>query len=155
MCTKTSEEDIQVVVFKLGTDEYCVPVFQAREIQTYTFPTRIPNTPPFVEGVINLRGQIIPVLDLKKRFDSGTTEIKPATRIIIIEVEGELLGILVDSVLEVLKIQKNRFEPPPPAVVTSINNNYISGIGMHENRLLILIDLVKVLNEEELSQLRN
>jgi purine-binding chemotaxis protein CheW len=153
MCIKTSEE-VQVVVFKLGTDEYCVPVFQAREIQTYSVPTRIPNTPTFVEGIINLRGQIIRVLDLKKRFDSGITETGPNTRIIIIDMEGELLGILVDSVSEVLKIPQSRFEPPPPAVRTSINNNYISGIGNVGNRLLILIDLARVLNEEEIQQLK-
>lgn len=151
--TKTSDE-MQVVVFKLGTDEYCVPVFQAREIQTYSTPTRIPNTPDFVEGIINLRGQIIPILDLKKRFGSGTTQIDTNTRIIIIEMEGEVLGILVDSVSEVLKIPQNRFEPPPQAVKTSINNNYISGIGKVDNRLLILIDLDKVLNEQELQQLK-
>lgn len=149
-----SSEEMQVVVFKLGTDEYCVPVSQAREIQTYSIPTRIPNTPEFVEGIINLRGQIIPILDLKKRFGSGATEINAATKIIIIDMEGELLGILVDSVSEVLKIPQNRFEPPPSAVKTSINNNYISGIGKLNNRLLILIDLGKVLNEEEIEQLK-
>lgn len=153
MCTKTSEE-VQVVVFRLGTDEYCVPVFQAREIQTYSVPTRIPNTPSFVEGIINLRGQIIPILDLKKRFGSGITEITLTTRIIIIDLEGEVLGIMVDSVSEVLKIPQNRFEAPPPAVRTSINNNYISGIGKIDSRLLILIDLARVLNEEELQQLK-
>jgi len=153
MCLKATEE-MQVVVFKLGTDEYCVPVFQAREIQTYSVPTRIPNTPSFVEGIINLRGQIIPILDLKKRFDSGATEINATTRIIIIDMEGEVLGILVDSVSEVLKIPQNWFEPPPPAIRTSINNNYISGIGKIDKRLIILIDLARVLNEEELKQLK-
>jgi len=148
-----SSEEIQVVVFKLGTDEYCVPVSQAREIQTYSVPTRIPNTPDFIEGIINLRGQIIPILDLKKRFGSGATQINPTTRVIIIEMNNELLGILVDSVSEVLKISQNRFELPPSAVQTSINNNYISGIGKLNERLLILIDLVKVLNEEEIEQL--
>lgn len=148
-----SSEEIQVVVFKLGTDEYCVPVSQAREIQTYSVPTRIPNTPDFIEGIINLRGQIIPILDLKKRFGSGATQINLTTRVIIIEMNNELMGILVDSVSEVLKISQNRFELPPSAVQTSINNNYISGIGKLNERLLILIDLVKVLNEEEIEQL--
>ena len=153
MCTKASE-DIQVVVFKLGADEYCVPVFQAREIQTYSSPTRIPNTPEFVEGVINLRGQIIPILDLKKRFGAGSTEVNLGTRIIIIEIGEDILGILVDAVLEVLKIPQSRFEPPPSAVKSSINNNYISSIGKLDNRLLIMIDLTKVLNEDELSVIK-
>ncbi len=153
MCIKTADE-MQVVVFKLGTDEYCVPVFQAREIQTYSTPTRIPNTPSFVEGIINLRGQIIPILDLKKRFSSGITEVNSNTRIIIIDMDEEVIGILVDSVSEVLKIPTSRFEPPPTAVKTSINNNYISGIGKIDNRLLILIDLGKVLNDDELQQLK-
>ena len=107
MCIKTADE-MQVVVFKLGTDEYCVPVFQAREIQTYSTPTRIPNTPSFVEGIINLRGQIIPILDLKKRFSSGITEVNSNTRIIIIDMDEEVIGILVDSVSEVLKIIQSK-----------------------------------------------
>lgn len=154
MSNAKSSEDIQVVVFKLGSDDYCVPVSQAREIQLYSIPTRIPNTPDFVEGVINLRGQIIPILDLKKRFGSGSTEINALTKIIIIDMDGELLGILVDSVSEVLKTPQSRFEAPPSAVRTSINNNYISGIGKIDERLLILLDLAKVLNEEEKEQLK-
>lgn len=150
-----SSEEIQVVVFKLGTDEYCVPVSQAREIQIYSTPTRIPNTPSFVEGIINLRGQIIPILDLKKRFGAGATEVNSATKIIIIDMENELLGILVDSVSEVLKIQQNRFEATPSAVKSSINTNYISAIGKLNDRLLILIDLAKVLNEDEIEQLKS
>lgn len=149
-----SSEDIQVVVFKLGSDEYCVPVSQAREIQTYSHPTRIPNTPSFVEGIINLRGQIIPILDLKKRFGAGVTEINPATRIIIIDMDDELLGILVDSVSEVLKTNQSKFETPPMAVKSSINSGYISGIGQINNRLLILLDLEKVLNEDEIKELK-
>lgn len=146
-------EEIQVVVFKLGSDEYCVPVTQAKEIQIYQNPTRIPNTPNFVEGVINLRGQIIPILDLKKRFGSGKTDITNNTKIIIIELESEMLGIIVDSVSEVLKTSKNKFEAPPHAVKSSINSNYISGIGKIDNRLLIMVELEKVLNEEEIEQL--
>jgi len=154
MFNKSSAEEMQVVVFKLGTEEYCVPVFQAKEIQMYTHPTKIPNTPAFVEGIINLRGQIIPILDLKKRFGSGSTEVNISTKIIIIDMDGEQLGILVDSVSEVLKIPQNKFEAPPSAVKTSINNSYISGIGKLENRLLILIDLGKVLTDEEFEQLK-
>jgi purine-binding chemotaxis protein CheW len=154
MSNAKSSEDIQVVVFKLGSDDYCVPVSQAREIQLYSNPTRIPNTPDFVEGVINLRGQIIPILDLKKRFGSGSTDINALTKIIIIDMDGELLGILVDSVSEVLKTPQSRFEAPPSAVRTSINNNYISGIGKIDERLLILLDLAKVLNDEEKEQLK-
>lgn len=153
MCIKISEE-IQVVVFKLGEDEYCVPVSQAREIQTYSIPTRIPNTPDFVEGIINLRGQIIPILDLKKRFGSGITVVDSGTRVIIIDMAGELMGIVVDSVSEVLKLSENKFEAPPQAVKSSINNNYISGIGKIDSRLLILIDLAKILNEEEKEQIK-
>ncbi|MFN8578416.1 MAG: chemotaxis protein CheW [Candidatus Sericytochromatia bacterium] len=150
-----SSEEMQVVVFKLGTDEYCVPVSQAREIQIYSTPTRIPNTPSFVEGIINLRGQIIPILDLKKRFGAGATDVNSATKIIIIDMDGELLGILVDSVSEVLKIQQSRFEPTPNAVKSSINTNYISAIGKLNDRLLILVDLAKVLNEDEIEQLKS
>ncbi|MEK7432607.1 MAG: chemotaxis protein CheW [Cyanobacteriota bacterium] len=146
-------EELHVVVFKLGSDDYCIPVTQAKEIQIYQTPTRIPNTPNFVEGVINLRGQIIPILDLKKRFNSGFTEITPTTKIIIIEMEKEMLGVIVDSVSEVLKTLQSKFEPPPQAVKTSINSNYISGIGKVDTRLLILIDLEKVLNDEEIEQL--
>lgn len=152
--TAVSKEELQVVIFKLGNEEYCVPVSQVREIQNYIPPTRIPDTPVFVEGVINLRGQIIPVIDLKKRFNIGIIEKTPDTCFIVVDMKDETLGILVDSVSEVVTLSKEIFEPPPAKVVSSINTSYISGVGKLPNRLLIALDLEKILSSDEIEELK-
>lgn len=147
------KEEEQVVVFKLGKEEYCVPVNQVREVQSYLEPTRIPHTPSFVEGVINLRGQIIPIVDLNKRFGLGQTICNADSCFIVVEIDEETLGILVDCVLEVLRVSKGTFEAPPAKVVSSLNSAYIAGVGKWNQRLLILVDLAKILNTEEATEI--
>jgi len=147
------KDEEQIVVFKLGKEEYCVPVNQVREVQSYLEPTRIPHTPSFVEGVINLRGQIIPILDLNKRFSIGQTICNADSCFIVVEINDETLGILVDAVLEVLRVPKGTFEPPPAKVVSTINSTYIAGVGKWNQRLLILVDLAKILNTEESAEI--
>lgn len=112
--------------------------------------TRVPQTPDYVEGVINLRGKVIPIIDLRKRFDLEVKEYDKNTRIVVVDINGNIMGMVVDSVSEVLRIPKNSIEPPPQ-IATGINTEYIHGVAKLEDRLLIFLDLSKVIDEAVLS----
>ncbi|MBC9783647.1 chemotaxis protein CheW [Heliobacterium chlorum] len=144
--------EIQLVVFKLGTEEYGVPITQVQEINRLITPTKIPQAPNFVEGIINLRGNIIPIIDLKKRFGLALEEYTANTRIIVVNVGKHTVGIIVDAVTEVLRLATASIEPPPP-MISSIAVDYLKGVGKVGERLLILLDLDKILTEREKAQL--
>lgn len=149
-------DEIQLVVFTLKQGdtvcEYGVPITQVQEIIPMTKPTRLPQVPDFVEGIINLRGKIIPIIDLKKRFDMEATEITSDTRSVVVEVSGQTVGIIVDEVSEVLRLSKDNIEPPP-AAIGGITAEYLTGVGKLEDRLLILLDMDKILTEQEKAEL--
>lgn len=149
-------DEIQLVVFTLKqgniTCEYGVPITKVQEIIPMTTPTKIPQTPGFVEGIINLRGKIIPIIDLKKRFEMGRSEITNETRSVVVEVEGQTVGIIVDEVSEVLRLPVNSIEPPP-AVIGGITAEYLKGVGKLDDRLLILLDMDKILTDHEKREL--
>lgn len=149
-------DEIQLVVFMLKQGdvvcEYGVPITQVQEIITMTRPTQLPQSPDFVEGIINLRGKIIPIIDLKKRFQMGASDITSETRSVVVEVEGQTVGIIVDEVSEVLRLATSDIEPPP-AVVGGITAEYLTGVGKIEGRLLILLDMNKILSESEKADL--
>lgn len=143
-------EEIQLVVFKLGSEEYGVEIGQVREIIKMTKITNIPNAPPFLEGVINLRGQITAVMDLKKRLGlkgDGNND----TRIIITEVGDTVMGMIVDSVSEVLRLGVKDIDPTP-SISTDIEAEYLKGVGKLKDRLIILLDLEKILSPKEVAQ---
>ncbi len=144
--------EFQFVVFKLGNEEYGVPITQVKEINRLTTTTKVPRSPAFVEGIINLRGQIIPIIDMKKRFDLPLTEYTGEARIIVIQVGDHTFGVEVDSVSEVLRINSGNIEPAPH-IVCSIDARYITGVAKVGDRLLILLDLDKLLSDEEKAQL--
>lgn len=146
-----SQEE-QTVVFQLMGQVYGVDINAVYEIIRMESITKVPRSPHFVEGVINLRGRIIPVIDLAKRFGLGQNEQTQNSRIIIVEVSGQTIGVIVDSVQEVLRLPINSIEPPPP-VVDGIEAAYIRGIAILEERLIILLDQNKILMEEEKDQL--
>ena len=143
-----SNELLQLVSFKIGKEEYGVDILNVQEINKMTTITKVPNAPAFVEGVINLRGRVIPVVNLRIKMSMPNKEYDKDTRIIVVDLLGKTVGFLVDSVSEVLRIPRNIIEPPP-SMVGSINSNYITAVGKLEDRLLILLDLDKVLLEEE------
>ena len=149
-------EEIQLVVFMLKQGdvvcEYGVPITQVQEIITMTRPTQLPQSPDFVEGIINLRGEIIPIIDLKKRFKMGASDITSDTRSVVVEVAGQTVGIIVDEVSEVLRLSHNDIEPPP-AMVGGITAEYLTGVGKREGRLLILLDMNKILSDTEKADL--
>jgi len=139
---------LQLVSFKIGAEEYGVNILKVQEINKMTTITKVPNAPEFVEGVINLRGRVIPIIDLRTRLGMERKEHTKDTRIIVVELAGKTVGFIVDSVNEVLRIPSNVTEVPPE-LVTGINSDYITAVGKLEDRLLILLDLDKVLKTEE------
>ena len=139
---------LQLVTFKLGTEEFGVDILKVQEINKMMNITRIPNAPACIEGVINLRGKIIPIVDLRKRLGFREQPYDKSTRIIVVELEGLVLGFIVDSVSEVLRIPENTIEPPP-SMVAGIESEYIEGVGKLDDRLLILLELKKVFSSPE------
>jgi purine-binding chemotaxis protein CheW len=149
-------EEMQLVVFMLRQGdvvcEYGVPITQVQEIITMTRPTQLPQAPDFVEGIINLRGKIIPIIDLKKRFQMGNSDITRDTRSVVVEVEGQTVGIIVDEVSEVLRLASSDIEPAP-AIIGGITAEYLTGVGKIDGRLLILLDMNKILTDQEKADL--
>ena len=141
-------EEEQLVVFNLSGETYGVDISAIREIIRMQVITEVPKTPDFVEGVINLRGKVIPVIDLHKRFDLPLAEETTNTRIMVVEVESITVGMIVDSVSEVLRISKDSIDPPPP-VVSGVDSAYLRGVGKLHDKLIILLDLNQVLQEKE------
>lgn len=140
---------LQLVTFGIGEEEFGVDILAVQEINRMMELTRVPQSPPEVEGVINLRGKIIPVLDLRKRFGLSTTEHSEQSRIIVVEVQARTLGFIVDRVHEVLRIDSSIVEPAP-AMVCSIDSDFIAGVGKLQDRLLILLDLNKLFQAQAL-----
>lgn len=143
---------LQLVSFFIGSEEFGVDILYVQEINRMSQVTKVPNAPDFVNGVINLRGRVIPVIDLRLKFGMPKKEDDKNTRIIVMEVSGKTVGFIVDSVNEVLRISKDVTEPPPELAM-GINSEYIKAVGKLEDRLLILIDLEKILSKLENAQL--
>lgn len=138
----------QLVVFGLANEQYGVDIGRVQEIIRMQAITEVPRAPQFVEGVINLRGGIIPVIDLRKRFGMGHDEHDQDTRIVVVEINGQRVGLVVDRVSEVLRVPKEDIEPPS-ALVTTVDSAYLRAIAKLENRLIILLDLNSVLRVDE------
>ncbi|MBI5893002.1 MAG: chemotaxis protein CheW [Deltaproteobacteria bacterium] len=140
--------ELQLVTFKIGKEEFSVDILKVQEIIRTMEITRVPRSPEFVEGVINLRGKVIPVIDLRKRFGLSKIEHGHDTRIIVVESTGRTVGMVVDSVSEVLRLDASTVEPPPE-IVGGVDSEYIDGVGKLEDRLIILLNLDKVLSPKE------
>lgn len=148
-----SGEIIQLVTFTLLEEEYGLPILDVREIIRMVDITPVPHAPSFVEGVINLRGQIIPVIDLRKRFELNNKDINTETRIVVVEVQETIVGLIVDSVSEVLRIDSSTIAPPPGLVTKGIGSQYLQGITNLEDRMVILVDIQRVFNKKEVDGL--
>jgi len=135
-----SSSEIQLVVFKLGQEEYGVSILQVQEIKRITEITRVPHTPEYIKGVINLRGSVLPVIDLKKRLNLPPQVSTEDARIIIVKVQEISVGMIVDAVSEVMTLSQQNIDSPD-VVAGSVSANYLSGVGKLENRLLILLNL--------------
>lgn len=139
---------LQLVSFLIENEEFGVDILNVQEIIRPVDITRVPNAPAFVEGVINLRGRIVPVVDLRKRFNMSQRERDKNSRIIVVELDDKIVGFMVDAVREVLRVDTNVIEPPPELAI-GIDAGYITGVAKLEDRLLILLDLERILSEEE------
>ena len=150
----TIMEELQLVVFKLENEEYGVDIMQVQEISPYQQPTKIPNSPSFVEGIVNLRGDITPVVSLKKKFNLAETEVTEMTRLIIINNGSRKTGFVVDDASEVISISENNIEEAPSMIVGA-DRKYIQGIGKIDQRILVILNLHELLTEEEEDQLED
>jgi purine-binding chemotaxis protein CheW len=139
--------DVKVIVFQLQHEEYGIPVQQVRSIEKIQHITRVPRTAPYIKGVINLRGVVTPIIDLRKRFGLEELLDTDSSRIIIVSKDDIDVGFIVDAANDVLDIHSSIIEPPPE-VVGSIEVEYIQGIAKLEKRLIIMIDLEEVLKDE-------
>lgn len=149
---KQDDELLQLVTFSIGEEEFGVNILKVQEIIRTMEITKVPRAPQFVEGVINLRGKVIPIIDLRSRFGLASIPEDKDTRIIVIEINNIIVGFVVDAVSEVLRIPATTVEAPPP-VVAGVDSDYISGVGKLKDRLLIMLDLDKLLSTEDIDML--
>jgi len=147
---------MQYLTFRLGEETFAVDVIKAQEVLDYVAPTRVPQTPRFMLGVINLRGSVVPVIDLRQKFGMPLVEKSRDTCIIVMElmVDGEktVVGALVDSVQEVLDLTEDQLEPPP-RIGTKLRTEFIKGMGNHNDSFLIVLDIDRVFSSDELTLL--
>lgn len=145
----------QYVVFKLNSGEYGIDIMNVKEISPYEESTPLPNTPKFMEGVINYRGSVIPIINLKKRFSLGEFEHDKDTRIIVINLNDREIGFVVDEASQTVRLNDTDIDPAPE-MTSDIDERYITGVGkLDDKRLLVLIDLNKVLSREEVKEIEN
>ena len=140
--------EMQLVVFELGDESYGVDISRVQDINRMQEITEIPHAPESVVGVINLRGRVIPVIDLRKRFGLPEAVHTKDTRIVVVHLEGNLIGVIVDAVSQVLRIPTDIVEPPSP-VLAGVDSKYLRGIAKLDDRLVILLDLDFVLSRRE------
>lgn len=150
-------DDLHLVTFRVGTELFGVPISTVQEIVRVPVIARIPQSPDFVKGVINLRGRVITVVDIRTRMgqsDADATagdaeEQAKKARVLVVEADGRLVGVIVDEVAEVLRLAATQVDPPPP-MVAGLSNQYLKGVGKLKDDLLILIDIEKVLTSDDL-----
>jgi purine-binding chemotaxis protein CheW len=161
MATDAQSGSQRFLTMTLGDELFAIDIFSVREILDYTDITRIPQTPEFMRGVVNVRGSAVPVIDLRMKFGLGRVERTLNTRIVIVEIKKDdtfsVMGALADSVKEVLELETDRIDPPP-RMGAAVRADFIRGIGKHGERFLLVLDVDKVFSSEEiqdLSQLAN
>lgn len=151
-------EATQYLTFSLGKEDFALEIARVREVLDYTNITKVPRMPEFLRGVINLRGNVVPVTDLRLKLGMSATERTVNTCIVIVEIDidGELMhmGVLTDSVREVLDLNPDQIKPPP-RLGTKLNTEFIRGMGKRDDRLLIILDIDKVLSSDELAEVQS
>jgi len=145
---RAGKEILQLVTFFIGNEEFAVDILNIQGINRMVEVTAVPNSPEFLEGIINLRGRVIPLINLRKRMCLPDRKSDKSTRFIVVEINNKVIGFVVDSVNEVLRLDSSIIEPPP-AIVTGVRSDFITSVGKLPDRLLILLDLEKVLSNED------
>jgi purine-binding chemotaxis protein CheW len=158
MSASTAEDTIQYLTFKLEDEVFATDIAQVREVLEYSQVTKVPRTPEYMRGVINLRGHVVPVLDLKLRFGMHITEVTVNTCIIIVEIHmgGELtiIGALADSVQEVIDMEPSTIQPAPK-IGTKLNTDFIKGMGKRDEKFVIILDIERIFSSEELAAVQS
>ncbi|SFM92970.1 purine-binding chemotaxis protein CheW [Izhakiella capsodis] len=140
----------EFLVFTLGDEEYGIDILKVQEIRGYDQVTRIANTPSFIKGVTNLRGVIVPIVDLRLKFSQPDVDYNDNTVVIVLNLMQRVVGIVVDGVSDVLSLQQTQIRPAPEFAVT-MSTEYLTGLGALNERMLILVDIEKLLNSEEMA----
>jgi len=143
----------QYVIFKLAGEDYGVDIMNVKEICEYKQSIKVPKAPDFVDGIINLRGDITPIINLKKRFQLEDRGITSDTRIIVINIKNKQVGFIVDEASQVLRISEENIEPAPELVV-GIDKKYIEGVGKLDEQIIIILNLEHILSEEEKTEIQ-
>ncbi len=149
----TSSDEFQLVVFNIGTEEFGVEIMNVQEIIRMTNITKIPQASGYVKGIINLRGRIIVVINLNVIMGMQNREQDENTRIIVADIGETVMGFVVDSVSEVIRLPQGSVEPAPAVIANKIGTEYVRGVGKMKDRLLILLDLDRILGENELKNI--
>lgn len=140
----------QFVTFQLGGETYGISILKLNEIIAYQNCTTIPNVPSFIKGVLNLRGIVVPVIDMRERFGMETADYNQFTVIMILDVSGRIMGLVVDAVSDVITLNKEDIKPRPH-FSSGISTQFIHGMGIRDNKFIILLDVDKMLSDEELN----
>ena len=146
----TSVRRNEFLTFVLGNEEYGIEILKVQEIRGYETVTTIANTPEFIKGVLNLRGVIVPIVDLRLKFNLGKAEYNDFTVVIILNVDGRVVGIVVDSVSDVITLPRESIRPAPE-FSSALDTGYIMGLGTIEQRMLILMDIEKLMSASEMA----
>ncbi|MBE0621957.1 MAG: chemotaxis protein CheW [Burkholderiales bacterium] len=143
-------EDTEYLSFTLGQEEYGIEVLKVQEIRSYEEPTTIANAPAFIKGVANLRGTIVPILDMRTKFNLASAEYNELTAVIVLNVAGRVVGMVVDGVSDVLRLATEQIRPAPE-FSSSLDIAYITGLGTVDNRMLILVDIEKLMTGSDMA----
>ena len=138
----------QLISFIVGDEEYGLDILRVKEVIRLREITRLPRAPSFVKGIINLRGDVIPIIDLRDRFGLERQEYTSMTRVIVVDVDNKLVGMVVDAASQVVRVPADQIEPPPP-IVGGLSAEYIKGVGKLEERLIILLNIDRILSSQE------
>ena len=151
---KEKVQEIQLVIFRLRDEEFGARINAVLEISRVLPITHIPEAPGFIEGVVNLRGQVIAVVDLARQFGlARQAELPKTARIVVVEIAGETIGLIVDAVPEVIRIPEDAIEPTPELIQTKIQKDYIQGVAKLDTRLIIVLNLDQVLSARDVQSL--
>jgi purine-binding chemotaxis protein CheW len=154
MANENSNEDSafaqEYLTFTLGPEEYAIDILKVQEIRGYENPTTIANAPAFLKGVINLRGTIVPIVDMRIKFNVGKADYTPFTVVIILNIANRVVGIVVDSVSDVTMLRSDQIRPAPEFAAT-VDTKYINGLGTLGERMLIVVDIEKLMISSEMA----
>jgi purine-binding chemotaxis protein CheW len=139
----------EFLAFTLGQEEYGIDILKVQEIRGYDAVTRIANAPEFIKGVVNLRGIIVPIVDMRIKFNLGTPTYDQFTVVIVLNIAGRVMGMVVDSVSDVTTLSPEQIKPAPE-MGTTFNNDYLIGLGTLDERMLILVDIDKLMSSSEM-----